>query len=85
MKFFSEHKAEQRMLATWQRAAELRRTIEPGITERLRRWVRPHGLDEAIVRIVTARPGLEPVSAAIAAALTPSLLRDAKQGGAAAS
>ena len=35
------------------------------------------GLDEAIVRIVTARPGLEPVGAAMAA-LTPSLIRDAK-------
>jgi alkanesulfonate monooxygenase SsuD/methylene tetrahydromethanopterin reductase-like flavin-dependent oxidoreductase (luciferase family) len=34
------------------------------------------GLDEAIVRIITARPGLEPVSAAMAA-LTPSLIRDA--------
>jgi alkanesulfonate monooxygenase SsuD/methylene tetrahydromethanopterin reductase-like flavin-dependent oxidoreductase (luciferase family) len=33
------------------------------------------GLDEAIVRIVTARPGLEPVSAAMAA-LTPSLIRN---------
>ena len=35
------------------------------------------GLDEAIVRIVTARPGLEPVGAAMAA-LTPSLIRDAQ-------
>jgi alkanesulfonate monooxygenase SsuD/methylene tetrahydromethanopterin reductase-like flavin-dependent oxidoreductase (luciferase family) len=34
------------------------------------------GLDEAIVRIVTARPGLEPASAAMAA-LAPSLIRDA--------
>jgi len=34
------------------------------------------GLDEAIVRIVTARPGLEPVRTAMAA-LTPSLIRDA--------
>ena len=42
------------------------------------------GLDEAIVRIITARPGLEPVGAAMAA-LTPSLIRDAKQGEAAAS
>jgi alkanesulfonate monooxygenase SsuD/methylene tetrahydromethanopterin reductase-like flavin-dependent oxidoreductase (luciferase family) len=32
------------------------------------------GLDEAIVRIVTARPGLEPVQAAMAA-LTPALIR----------
>ncbi len=32
------------------------------------------GLDEAIVRIITARPGLEPVTAAMAA-LTPSLIR----------
>jgi alkanesulfonate monooxygenase SsuD/methylene tetrahydromethanopterin reductase-like flavin-dependent oxidoreductase (luciferase family) len=36
------------------------------------------GLDEAIVRIITARPGLEPVGAAMAA-LTPSLIRDAKR------
>jgi len=35
------------------------------------------GLDEAIVRIVTARPGPEPVGEAMAA-LTPSLIRDAK-------
>ena len=35
------------------------------------------GLDEAIVRIVTARPGLEPVSQAMAA-LTPSLVRSAQ-------
>ena len=35
------------------------------------------GLDEAIVRIVTARPGLEPVGAAMAA-LTPSLIRGAQ-------
>ncbi len=34
------------------------------------------GLDEAIVRIITARPGLEPVAAALAA-LTPSLIRSA--------
>jgi hypothetical protein len=32
------------------------------------------GLDEAIVRIITARPGLEPVSQAMAA-LTPALIR----------
>ena len=32
------------------------------------------GLDEAIVRVITARPGLEPVSQAMAA-LTPSLIR----------
>ena len=32
------------------------------------------GLDEAIVRIITARPGLEPVTAAMAA-LTPGLIR----------
>jgi alkanesulfonate monooxygenase SsuD/methylene tetrahydromethanopterin reductase-like flavin-dependent oxidoreductase (luciferase family) len=32
------------------------------------------GLDEAIVRVITARPGLEPVSAAMAA-LTPALIR----------
>ena len=32
------------------------------------------GLDEAVVRIITARPGLEPVAAAMAA-LTPSLIR----------
>jgi alkanesulfonate monooxygenase SsuD/methylene tetrahydromethanopterin reductase-like flavin-dependent oxidoreductase (luciferase family) len=36
------------------------------------------GLDEAIVRIITARPGLEPVSAAMAA-LTPSIIRDANK------
>jgi alkanesulfonate monooxygenase SsuD/methylene tetrahydromethanopterin reductase-like flavin-dependent oxidoreductase (luciferase family) len=35
-----------------------------------------HGLDEAIVRIITARPGLESVLEAMAA-LTPSLIRDA--------
>jgi alkanesulfonate monooxygenase SsuD/methylene tetrahydromethanopterin reductase-like flavin-dependent oxidoreductase (luciferase family) len=35
------------------------------------------GLDEAVVRIITARPGLEPVTAAMAA-LTPSLIRNAK-------
>ncbi len=34
------------------------------------------GLDEAIVRIITARPGLEPVGQAMAA-LTPALIRDA--------
>jgi len=34
------------------------------------------GLDEAIVRIISARPGLEPVTAAMAA-LTPSLIRAA--------
>jgi alkanesulfonate monooxygenase SsuD/methylene tetrahydromethanopterin reductase-like flavin-dependent oxidoreductase (luciferase family) len=33
------------------------------------------GLDEAIVRIITARPGLEPVEAAMAA-LTPALIRE---------
>jgi len=38
------------------------------------------GLDEAVVRIVTARPGLEPVSQAMAA-LTPSLIRAAGQAG----
>jgi alkanesulfonate monooxygenase SsuD/methylene tetrahydromethanopterin reductase-like flavin-dependent oxidoreductase (luciferase family) len=38
------------------------------------------GLDEAIVRIVTARPGVEPVGAAMAA-MTPSLIRDAKRIG----
>jgi alkanesulfonate monooxygenase SsuD/methylene tetrahydromethanopterin reductase-like flavin-dependent oxidoreductase (luciferase family) len=32
------------------------------------------GLDEAIVRVITARPGLEPVAEAMAA-LTPSLIR----------
>jgi hypothetical protein len=32
------------------------------------------GLDEAIVRVITARPGLEPVIAAMAA-LTPTLIR----------
>ena len=36
------------------------------------------GLDETIVRIVTARPGLEPVSQAMAA-LTPTLIRAAGQ------
>jgi 5,10-methylenetetrahydromethanopterin reductase len=35
------------------------------------------GLDETIVRIVTARPGLEPVRAAMAA-LTPTLIRSAE-------
>jgi alkanesulfonate monooxygenase SsuD/methylene tetrahydromethanopterin reductase-like flavin-dependent oxidoreductase (luciferase family) len=39
------------------------------------------GLDEAIVRIITARPGLEPVVHAMTA-LTPSLIRGAKQPGA---
>jgi hypothetical protein len=34
------------------------------------------GLDEAIVRIISARPGLEPVVAAMAA-LTPSMIRAA--------
>jgi alkanesulfonate monooxygenase SsuD/methylene tetrahydromethanopterin reductase-like flavin-dependent oxidoreductase (luciferase family) len=34
------------------------------------------GLDEAIVRVITARPGLEPVSEAMAA-MTPSLIRAA--------
>jgi hypothetical protein len=34
------------------------------------------GLDEAIVRIITARPGLESVVAAMTA-LTPSLIREA--------
>ena len=34
------------------------------------------GLDEAIVRVITARPGLESVSAAMAA-LTPPLIRAA--------
>jgi alkanesulfonate monooxygenase SsuD/methylene tetrahydromethanopterin reductase-like flavin-dependent oxidoreductase (luciferase family) len=38
------------------------------------------GLDEAIVRIVTARPGLEPVREAMAA-LTPSRIRNATQTG----
>jgi hypothetical protein len=33
------------------------------------------GLDEAIVRIITARPGLEPVEAAMAA-LTPALIHE---------
>jgi alkanesulfonate monooxygenase SsuD/methylene tetrahydromethanopterin reductase-like flavin-dependent oxidoreductase (luciferase family) len=36
------------------------------------------GLDEAIVRIITTRPGLEPVVQAMTA-LTPSLIREAKQ------
>jgi hypothetical protein len=36
------------------------------------------GLDETIVRIITARPGLEPVTAA-AAALTPTLIRAAER------
>jgi alkanesulfonate monooxygenase SsuD/methylene tetrahydromethanopterin reductase-like flavin-dependent oxidoreductase (luciferase family) len=35
------------------------------------------GLDEAVVRIITARPGLEPVAAAMAA-LTPSRIRGAQ-------
>ena len=34
------------------------------------------GLDEAVVRVITARPGLEPVIAAMAA-LTPALIRAA--------
>jgi hypothetical protein len=38
------------------------------------------GLDEAIVRIITARPGLDPVTAAMAA-LTPSLIRATPLGG----
>ena len=37
------------------------------------------GLDEAIVRVITARPGLEPVIAAMAA-LTPALIRAAGGG-----
>jgi hypothetical protein len=36
------------------------------------------GLDEAIVRIITTRPGLEQVVQAMTA-LTPSLIREAKQ------
>jgi alkanesulfonate monooxygenase SsuD/methylene tetrahydromethanopterin reductase-like flavin-dependent oxidoreductase (luciferase family) len=39
------------------------------------------GLDEAIVRVITARPGLEPVEAALAA-LTPASIRAAMQTGA---
>jgi alkanesulfonate monooxygenase SsuD/methylene tetrahydromethanopterin reductase-like flavin-dependent oxidoreductase (luciferase family) len=35
------------------------------------------GLDEAVVRVITARPGLEPVAAAMAA-LTPSLIRSVR-------
>jgi hypothetical protein len=38
------------------------------------------GLDEAIVRIITTRPGLEPVVRAMTA-LTPSLITEAKQAG----
>jgi hypothetical protein len=38
------------------------------------------GLDEAIVRIVTARPGPEPASHAMAA-LTPALIRSASAAG----
>jgi 5,10-methylenetetrahydromethanopterin reductase len=38
------------------------------------------GLDEAIVRIITARPGLDPVVQAMAA-LTPVLIRQVKDGG----
>jgi 5,10-methylenetetrahydromethanopterin reductase len=38
------------------------------------------GLDEAIVRIITTRPGLETVVQAMTA-LTPSLIREAKQAG----
>jgi hypothetical protein len=34
------------------------------------------GLEEAIVRVITARPGLEPVVAAMTA-LTPALIRQA--------
>src|ERR1700728_4051072 len=37
-----------------------------------------NGLDEAIVRIITTRPGLEPVARAMTA-LTPPLIREAKQ------
>ncbi len=37
------------------------------------------GLDETIVRVITARPGLEPVLAAITA-LTPALIRTASPG-----
>jgi alkanesulfonate monooxygenase SsuD/methylene tetrahydromethanopterin reductase-like flavin-dependent oxidoreductase (luciferase family) len=40
------------------------------------------GLDEGIVRIITAQPGLEPVAEAMAA-LTPARIRDATPGGAA--
>jgi alkanesulfonate monooxygenase SsuD/methylene tetrahydromethanopterin reductase-like flavin-dependent oxidoreductase (luciferase family) len=40
------------------------------------------GLDEAMVRIITARPGLEPVVQAMTA-LTPSLIREAQQAGSA--
>jgi hypothetical protein len=36
------------------------------------------GLDEAIVRIITTRPGLEPVVRAMTA-LTPPLIMEAKQ------
>jgi 5,10-methylenetetrahydromethanopterin reductase len=36
------------------------------------------GLDEAVVRVITARPGLEPVAEAMAA-LTPALIRAARQ------
>ena len=36
------------------------------------------GLDEAVVRVVTARPGLEPVAEAMTA-LTPALIRAATQ------
>jgi hypothetical protein len=38
------------------------------------------GLDEAIVRIITTRPGLEPVVQAMTA-LTPPLIREAKRAG----
>ena len=38
------------------------------------------GLDEAIVRIITTRPRLEPVVQAMTA-LTPSLIREAKLAG----
>ena len=37
------------------------------------------GLDEAVVRVITARPGLEPVIAAMAA-LTPALIRSVRTG-----
>jgi hypothetical protein len=38
------------------------------------------GLDEAIVRIITTRPGLQPVVQAMTA-LTPPLIMEAKQAG----
>jgi hypothetical protein len=37
------------------------------------------GLDEAVVRVITARPGIEPVAAAMAA-LTPALIRGEAAG-----